>query len=101
MSAKRRLLEDSELQQELKTLEGWSVVKGKLHKEFKFENFAEAFGFMASVAIEAEGMNHHPDWFNVYDAVRINLVTHDLGGIGTFDIILARKIDSLFKRRAR
>jgi len=101
MPAKRRLLEDSELKQELKKLEGWSVVKGKLHKEFKFENFAQAFGFMASVAIEAEGMNHHPDWFNVYDTVRINLVTHDLGGIGTFDIELARKIEDLFSGQAR
>jgi 4a-hydroxytetrahydrobiopterin dehydratase len=101
MPAKRRLLEDSELQEELKTLEGWSVVEGKLYKEFKFENFAQAFGFMASVAIEAEGMNHHPDWFNVYDVVRINLVTHDLGGIGTFDIILAHKINELFYHGAR
>jgi 4a-hydroxytetrahydrobiopterin dehydratase len=101
MPSKRRLLQDSELQKELKTLDGWSVVKGKLYKEFKFENFAQAFGFMASVAIEAEGMNHHPDWFNVYDTVRINLVTHDLGGIGTFDIELARKIEGLFKSKAR
>ncbi len=101
MPSKRRLLEDSELEEELKTLEGWNVVKGKLYKEFTFESFAQAFGFMASVAIEAERMNHHPDWFNVYNIVRISLITHDLGGIGTFDVELARKIDKLFHRRDR
>jgi 4a-hydroxytetrahydrobiopterin dehydratase len=101
MPVKRRLLNDSELKKELKTIKGWKVVKGKLYKEFKFENFVQAFGFMTSVAIEAEAMNHHPDWFNVYDVVRINLVTHDLGGVSTFDIELARKIEALLNRRAR
>ena len=99
MPLKRRLLEDSELQEALKSLDGWNVVKGKLYKEFAFESFAQAFGFMASVAIEAEGMNHHPDWFNVYNVVRINLITHDLGGIGTFDVELARKINALASPR--
>jgi 4a-hydroxytetrahydrobiopterin dehydratase len=95
MPKQRRLLEKVELQEALSTLDGWMVIKGKLFKEFKFKNFAEAFGFMASVAVIAEGMNHHPDWFNVYNVVRINLTTHDLGGLSTYDIELARKIEEL------
>jgi len=57
-----------------------------------------AFGFMTSVAIEAEAMNHHPEWFNVYGTVKVDLVTHDLGGISTFDVILAGKMDRLATR---
>ena len=95
MPKQRSLLEKSELQEALSTLPGWMIIKGKLFKEFKFNNFAEAFGFMASVAVIAEGMNHHPDWFNVYNIVRINLITHDLGGLSTYDIELARKIEEL------
>jgi 4a-hydroxytetrahydrobiopterin dehydratase len=95
MAKQRRLLDKAELQEALSALPGWMIVKGKLFKEFKFNNFAEAFGFMASVAVIAEGMNHHPDWFNVYNIVRINLITHDLGGLSTYDIELARKIEEL------
>jgi 4a-hydroxytetrahydrobiopterin dehydratase len=95
MPKQRRLLEKSELHEALSTLPGWMIIKGKLFKEFKFNNFAEAFGFMASVAVIAEGMNHHPDWFNVYNIVRINLITHDLGGLSTYDIEFARKIEEL------
>lgn len=92
------LLTEAQLQQSLAMLEGWKVVKGKLHKEYKFHSFAEAFGFMASVAIAAEAINHHPEWFNVYNKVVVDLVTHDLNGISTWDVVLAEKMDSLAAR---
>jgi 4a-hydroxytetrahydrobiopterin dehydratase len=96
---KRKLLSKNELSKELKKLPGWKVEKGKLHREFKFGSFVEAFGFMTSAALEAEAMNHHPDWFNVYDLVRVDLMTHDLGGIGTFDVELARKMNRLYRKK--
>lgn len=77
------------------SLEGWSVTEGKLHKEFKFANFVEAFGFMSKVAILAEKMNHHPEWFNVYNKVAIDLTTHDAGGITQNDLELAKQIETL------
>ena len=96
--AKRVLLTKDEVQQALKKLPGWKVVKGKLHKEYDFRSFVRAFGFMTSVAIEAQTMNHHPEWFNVYGKVKVDLVTHDLGGISTFDVMLAQKMERLISR---
>jgi 4a-hydroxytetrahydrobiopterin dehydratase len=93
--AKRELLTKTQIDDSLKKISGWKVVNGKLHKEFEFASFVEAFGFMTSVAITAEAMNHHPEWFNVYNKVRVDLVTHDLGGISTFDVLLAEKMDRL------
>ena len=70
----------------------------KLSAEFQFKNFTQAFGFMTQVAIEAEKMNHHPDWSNVYNKVAINLSTHDAGNIVTErDHKLARVIESIYK----
>lgn len=97
--AKRKLLSEAELRAALKNLHGWKVVKGKLYKEFHFPTFVEAFGFMTSVAIESEAMNHHPEWFNVYGEVKVHLVTHDLGGISTFDVALAEKMNRLAGRK--
>ncbi len=91
----RKKLSKQELAVSLKSLRGWTVVKGKLHKEFKFKNFVQSFGFMSSVALIAEGMNHHPEWFNVYNKVIIDLTTHDLGGISSFDIEFAKKVNKL------
>jgi 4a-hydroxytetrahydrobiopterin dehydratase len=71
----------------------WEIKDGKLHKEFVFDNFIEAFGFMTRVAIIAEGMNHHPEWFNVYKKVLIDLTTHEAGGISELDFQLASKIE--------
>jgi 4a-hydroxytetrahydrobiopterin dehydratase len=76
-------------------LTDWKIVDGKLSRTFKFENFVDAFGFMTKVAIVAEKMGHHPNWFNVYSRVVINLITHDLGHIGPLDIELAKKINAL------
>ena len=75
-------------------LTGWKVVDGKLNRAFKFKNFVDAFGFMTKVAIVAEKMGHHPELSNAYNLVVIDLVTHDVGGIGPLDIELAKKIDT-------
>lgn len=71
----------------------WEVVDGKLRREIRLSNFAAAFGFMSEVAIHAEKLNHHPEWFNVYNRVDIDLVTHDAGGITTLDFEMVNRID--------
>jgi 4a-hydroxytetrahydrobiopterin dehydratase len=91
----RKKLSQKELTAALKSLKGWRIVNKKLHKEFTFKTFVDAFGFMTRVALIAETMNHHPDWANVYNRVIIELVTHDLGGISTFDIEFATKVEKL------
>ena len=73
----------------------WSVEEGSLHKEFKFSDFVSAFGFMTQAAIQAEKMNHHPEWFNVYNQVRVNLSTHEAGGITERDFQLASKMEEI------
>ena len=79
----------------LAELPGWSLEQGKLHRQFQFKSFVEAFGFMSSVALVAESMGHHPEWFNVYNRVTIDLTTHDAGGISDLDLALARRISEL------
>jgi len=88
-------LSADEIQAGLDELEGWSLDDEKLYREFRFENFITAFGFMSSAAIEAEKMNHHPEWFNVYSKVRVHLITHDAGGITELDFQLAKKMNKL------
>ena len=88
-------LSGPELAAAVDDLEGWGLLDGKLHKEFVFDGFAEAFGFMASAALLAERANHHPEWSNIYNKVWVELVTHDAGGITRFDIELAMAFDRL------
>ncbi len=88
-------LSPEQIQSELQNLSGWSLVDGKLHKEFQFEDFIQAFGFMTRAAIHAEKMNHHPEWFNVYNKLKVDLMTHDAGGITENDIKLAKILNSL------
>ncbi len=88
-------LTDSEVEKALTGLDGWSLVNGKLNRDFKFTNFVEAFGFMARAAIEAEKMDHHPEWFNVYSRVSVQLVTHSADGITNLDVELATKMNVL------
>ncbi len=92
-----RKLSESEIQTEVSRLDGWKVIEGKLNKSFEFKDFVHAFGFMTRVAMEAEKMNHHPEWFNVYNRVKIDLVTHDVGGISNYDFRLAKIIDGTAK----
>lgn len=78
-------------------LKGWNEVAGRdaIRKEFRFKDFNQAFGFMSRVALMAERMDHHPEWFNVYNKVDIVLSTHDAGGLSERDIRLAAFIDSV------
>ena len=79
----------------VKKLKGWKEVKGggAIAKSFKFENFNEAFGFMTRVALLADKMDHHPEWFNVYNKVDVTLSTHDAGGITQNDIDMAKAMN--------
>ena len=88
-------LSDAQLRDALAQLEGWSLEAGKLHREFRFADFNEAFGFMARAALHAEAMNHHPEWFNVWNRVVVDLTTHDAGGISAADVELAQKLNRL------
>lgn len=91
-----RKLSETEIEKGVAELDGWKLVTGKLNRVFQFQNFIQAFGFMTRVALEAEKMNHHPEWFNVYNRVEISLVTHDLHGVSTYDMKLARIINELY-----
>ena len=93
--ADRRKLSEAEVRTRLAEIPGWDLVDGKLQKRFQFASFVQAFGFMTSVALVAEAMNHHPDWSNVYNRVTIALNTHDAGGISALDFTLAKRIDEL------
>ena len=73
----------------------WMIANKTIMKEFKFDNFIEAFGFMSKVALLSEKMDHHPNWQNTYNKVKIELTTHDKGGITNNDIKLAESIDKL------
>ena len=88
-------LSQIDIDEELKNLSGWNVVNEKLHKEFQFDSFNQAFGFMTRAAMEIEKMNHHPEWFNVYNKIIIELTTHDAGGITKNDVNLAKILNSL------
>jgi 4a-hydroxytetrahydrobiopterin dehydratase len=88
-------LTDAEIDTELATAAGWTRTGDKLLRTYQFKDFVTAFGFMASVALVAERMNHHPEWSNVYRTVRIELTTHDAGGITALDLELARAMNGL------
>ena len=90
-----RKLESEEVNRRMTGLSGWELREGKLHREFRFADFAGAFGFMSSMARVAERMNHHPEWFNVYSRVVIDLTTHDVGGLSEKDFEMAAAADRL------
>ena len=89
------LIEKNQLDSFIEKNPSWIIDNKTIKKEFKFENFIEAFGFMSKVALLSEKIDHHPDWQNIYNKVKINLTTHDKGGITTNDINLAEAIDKL------
>lgn len=92
----RRKLNQEEIETAVAKLSGWQVQDGKLHKTFKFDSFAQAIGWMMSVAVEANKLDHHPEWSNVYNRVTVNLVTHDLDdSISSWDVELAQKMEEL------
>ena len=89
-------LSTDKLQKELNTkLTSWKLLDDQLVREFKFKDFIEAFGFMTRVALLAQQANHHPEWSNVYNNVKICLTTHDAGGITIKDTDLALEIENL------
>jgi 4a-hydroxytetrahydrobiopterin dehydratase len=94
-------LSDAEVTQRLAGLPGWSVQAGKLHRELTFPDFTRAFAFMSDVAREADALDHHPEWFNVYNRVVIDLTTHDASGITSLDFELARRAEEHAARRGR
>ena len=93
----RHKLSDEDIQQALTSLPDWTVKNGKLHREYQFDDFVAAFGFMARVALVAESMSHHPEWSNVYNAVVLDLWTHSIPGISNLDAALAAKVETLAK----
>jgi len=91
-------LTETAVRSALTGLPGWALEGGKLHREYRFADFAQAFGFMAGAALRAEAMGHHPEWFNVYDRVTVDLTTHDAGGITAKDVRLALEFEELAKK---
>ena len=89
MNARPRL-SAQEIEAALAALPGWSLADGKLHREFRFPDFVQAFGFMTRAALVAESMDHHPEWSNVYNKVSMSLTTHDVNGLSRLDFDLAQ-----------
>jgi 4a-hydroxytetrahydrobiopterin dehydratase len=93
--ARPKKLEPGEIDERMKSLAGWEIVGGKLHREFTFKDFVEAFRFMTGAAFEAERLQHHPEWANVYNRVTVDLTTHDAQGITALDFDLAQRMQQL------
>jgi 4a-hydroxytetrahydrobiopterin dehydratase len=93
-------LTETEIAMALSDLPDWKVEGGKLHREYKFADFVAAFGFMTGAALVAQSMDHHPEWFNVWNTVRVDLTTHDAGGISALDVKLAQSMEQLASRLA-
>ncbi len=85
----------AEIQEAMAALGPWTVENGKLHREYRFRDFVQAFGFMAQVALLAERAAHHPEWFNVYNKVVVDLTTHEAQGITQKDLDLAREMEQI------
>ena len=90
---------EDQLQAFISQNQQWALKDGKLHREFLFKDFVEAFGFMTEVAIKAESLDHHPEWFNVYKRVVVDLTTHEASGISSRDFKLAEIMDDIAERR--
>ena len=91
-------LTDAQVAEHMKTLPGWEVGEDRIRRTFRFKDFVEAFGWMSSVALVAERMNHHPEWRNVWATVEVELSTHDAGGLTELDMKLAAAMDELAVR---
>jgi len=100
-TSKSGKLSKAKLAVALSKLPGWKLKGGKLHREYKFPDFVAAFGFMTSAALVAQGMDHHPEWFNVWNTVRVDLSTHDAGGVTMLDVSLAHSMEGLAAGRPR
>lgn len=95
------VLSETDIAVALSKLPGWKFEGGKLHREYQFADFVAAFGFMAGAALVAQAMDHHPEWSNVWNKVRIDLATHDAGGVTSLDLKLAEAMEELAIRQPR
>ena len=86
-------MDDTAIAARMDEIPGWTIEDGKLTRSYTFADFVAAFGFMTSVALEAEKAGHHPEWFNVYNRVEVTLTTHDAGGLSALDVELANEMD--------
>lgn len=93
----KRKLDNQEISERLERLTGWSIENGKLSRSLKFASFEDAFAFMTRSALEIEKLDHHPEWFNVYRKVRIELSTHEAGGITDLDFELASRMNRILE----
>jgi len=90
-----KALQIDEINQRMLDLEGWEYEDNAIHTSFEFENFKDAFSVMTRIAFEVEKLNHHPDWSNVYNTLKISLSTHEANGVTEKDFALAKIIDDL------
>ena len=93
------VMSDEQVEQALAALPGWSFTDGKLHKELKFRDFNQAFGFMSRVALVAEKRDHHPDWSNSWNTVVIDIVNHSAGGVTKTCVDLAIDVEAISRER--
>ncbi len=91
-------LADDEIIAKLALLDGWGMSNGKLHREYKFQTFERAIGFMLAAVPGIQQMDHHPEWANVYNRVTVDLTTHSAGGVTEKDLKLAALLEDLAKR---
>ena len=99
MSSRSVRLSQSGIAAALSKLPGWKLKAGKLHRDYKFVDFVAAFSFMTGAALIAQSLDHHPEWFNVWNKVRIDLATHDAGGVTALDVKLAHAMEELANRQ--
>ena len=97
MEESYKKLDSDEIELGLSKISNWKLDNDRIRKTFEFKNFGDAFAFMTRMAIEIERMNHHPEWFNVYNKINVELTTHDVGGISNFDFKLAKIMDDFEK----
>jgi len=90
-------MDDEQVEKALAALPGWACVDGKLHKELRFADFNEAFGFMTRVALVAEKLDHHPDWSNSWNTVVIDIVNHSAGGVSKRCVDLAIACEGMYR----
>ena len=98
MPVDRRPLSPDEVSDLVAALDGWELDGASLRRQLVFENFVQAFGFMAQVALIAERLDHHPNWSNVYNRVDIAVTTHDAGGLTALDFEFVRRVDAVLPR---
>jgi 4a-hydroxytetrahydrobiopterin dehydratase len=100
-TSKPAKLSAAEVTVALTKLPHWTLENGKLHRQYEFADFVAAFQFMAGTALVAQGMDHHPEWFNVWNKVRVDLATHDAGGVTELDVKLAHSMEKLADRQPK